>query len=134
MISSVHWVGLTEMAFDLRVRRPSKMVHEINELTKRMLDMVHATYVENLSGTVSSTAARPLPVGVRTGRLRAGATKRQINQYSGEITNDVPYAGFIEVGTRKMAPRRPLSDAVDKVSHLVPGELEKVLTTVLITE
>jgi hypothetical protein len=134
MISEVQWIGLTEMAFDLKVRKPRKMIRGIDGLTKDMMDMLHQFYVENLSGSVPSTAARPLPVGVRSGRLRAGAMKRQINQYACEVSNTVYYAGFIEVGTRKMAPRRPLGDAVDKLSQMVPGKLGKVLTTILIEE
>lgn len=132
MISEVRWEGLAQMAFDLKVRRPSKMVQEVSGLTKTLTGSVHEIYVDNLSGSVPSTATHPLPVGVRSGDLRRGAKKRQINQYAGEVTNEVPYAGFIEVGTRKMAPRRPLGDAVDQVGQMVPGELDKVLTTVLI--
>jgi len=132
VISEVRWEGLAQMAFDLKVRKPSLMVREVNDLTKTLIGDVHTIYVENLSGSVPSTASRPLPVGVRSGDLRRGAKKRQINQYAGEVTNEVPYAGFIEAGTRKMAPRRPLGDAVDQVEQMVPGELDKVLTTVLI--
>lgn len=132
MISSVQWEGLTQMAFDLKRTRPSLMPQGCNELTKGLLEMVHTVYVENLSGSVPSTASRPLPVGVRSGTLRRGAKKRQINQFSGEVTNDVPYAGFIETGTRHMAPRRPLGNAVDQVSELVPGKMGQVLTTILV--
>lgn len=132
MISSVQWQGLTQMAVDLKRTKPSLMQTGINELTKGMIGMVHQVYVENLSGVSPSTAARPLPVGVRTGKLREGAKKRQINQYSGEVTNEVPYAGFIEVGTKHMAPRRPLGAAVDQVSEMVPGKMDQVLTTILV--
>ena len=132
MISSVRWEGLTQMAFDLKRTKPSLMPQGINELTKGLIEMTHTIYVENLSGSVPSTAEQPLPVGVRSGKLRRGAKKRQINQYSGEVTNDVEYAGFIEAGTRKMAPRRPLGDAVDQVSEMVPGRLDQVLTTILV--
>ncbi len=132
MKSSVRWEGLSQMAFDLKRTKPSLMPQGINELTKGLIEMVHTIYYDNLSGSVPSTAEHPLPVGMQTGDLRRGAKKRQINQYSGEVFNDVHYAGFIEAGTKKMAPRRPLGDAVDQVSEMVPGKLDQVLTTILV--
>lgn len=132
MISSVQWEGLTQMAFDLQKKKPSLMPQGINEMTKGLIDMTWQIYYDNLSGSVPSTATHPLPVGMRSGDLRRGAKKRQINQYSGEVTNDVHYAGFIEAGTRKMAPRRPLGDAVDQVSEMVPGKMGEVMTTIVV--
>ena len=89
-------------------------------MTKRASGRMLALYVENLSGSEPSTTEQPLPVGVRTGTLRAGAKVKQVNQYRADLYNDVPYAGFIEDGTRKMAPRRPLRDAVEQYTE---GEL-----------
>lgn len=132
MISSVQWEGLAQMAFDLQKKKPSLMSMAIQDMTKTLIGDVYQIYYENLSGSVPSTATRPLPVGVRSGDLRRGAKKRQINQYSGEVTNDVPYAGFIEAGTKHMAPRRPLGDAVGQVGEMVPGKMGQVITTVVV--
>lgn len=130
----MEWTGLADMAFDLKVKKASKIPREVSALTKDLMNMAHQVYVDNLSGAVPSTAARPLPVGVRTGKLRAGAHKRQVNQWSCEVTNDVEYAGFIEVGTQHMAARRPLGNAVDTVERMVPGKLNDVMTTIVVEE
>jgi len=134
MISSVRWFGLTQMALDLGKGMPDRLGRGVNQYTKNLLETTHTLYVENLSGGSPSTTERPLPVGMRSGTLKAGARKVQRNQYSGEVLNDVPYAGWIEVGTCKMAPRRPLGDAVDRVREMIPGELAQVMTTVVKTE
>jgi len=134
MFSSVQWVGLTQMVFDLKSGVQQRMGRGVNDFTKSMIDTVHQLYVENLSGGAPSTASRPLPVGVRSGTLLAGAKKQQINQYRGDVFNEVPYSGFIEVGTYKMAPRRPLGNAVDLVRGMVPGEMGEVVTAVVRTE
>jgi len=131
MISNVKWYGLTEMIMDLK-NMPARMRREVNQYTKDVLEMTHQIYVENLSGSAPSTAGSPLPVGMRSRDLRNGAMKRQINQYACEVYNDVPYAGFIEVGTKKMVARRPLGDAIDQMDRIVPGRMGQVLTTVII--
>ena len=132
MISSVKWKGLTKTVFDLRHGVPKRMQRSCNSMTKDMLEIVHQLYVDNLSGTQPSTASRPLPVGVRSGKLRDGAEKRQINQYAGEVVNDVEYSGFIEIGTSKMAPRRPLANAVDLAGGMVPGRMDQVMTEIVL--
>ena len=130
--SSVRWEGLTKMVFDLQYGVPRRMDRGIEEHTKRMGENVHQAYVDNLSGSVPSTAARPLPVGVRSGHLLASAEMVIVNQYRADVENKTHYAGFIEDGTRFMAPRRPLGDAVDLVGKMVPGSMGKVMTSVLI--
>lgn len=132
MISEVRWEGLTAMIMDLQAGVPATMVREVNEYTKDVLEMVHQVYVENLSASGPRTAHSGLPVGVRSGTLRAGAQKRQINQYAGEVFNEVEYSGYIETGTRRMPPRRPLGDAVQQVEQMVPGRMGEVMTTVVI--
>lgn len=132
MISSVKWKGLTKTIYDLRRDLPKRMERSCNGMTKDVLNVVHTVYVENLSGARPSTAAQPLPVGMRSGDLRAGAKKRQINQYAGEIVDDVDYSGWIEIGTWKMAPRRPLGNAVDLAGEMVPGEMGQVLTEIVL--
>ena len=42
---------------------------------------------------------------VRTGRLRAGWNIAHLDGDSAMITNDVPYAGFVDAGTPHMYPR-----------------------------
>ena len=130
--SSVRWEGLTKMVFDLQYGVPRRMDKGIERHTRRMGENVHQAYVDNLSGSVPSTAAQPLPVGVRSGHLLASAELRIVNQYRADVENKAHYAGFIEDGTRFMAPRRPLGDAVDTVGQMVPGEMGKVLVNVLI--
>ena len=134
MISEVRWEGLAQMAADLRSGWPTRMGRGCSELTKGVMGTVHELYVENLSGGAPSTASRPLPVGMRSGDLRDGAKKVQVNQYRGDVFNEVPYAGFIESGTQHMAPRRPLGDAVDRAQEMLPGQVGQVMTTIIITE
>jgi HK97 gp10 family phage protein len=50
-----------------------------------------------------------------------------VNQFRFDVFNDAFYAAFIEDGTVKMTPRRPLGNAVDQVSNKVPGEMGKVV-------
>jgi hypothetical protein len=117
--SKVTFKGLTKTLKELRAVR-GRWPKEANRMTKRGAWRIHDLYFENLSGYKPSTTEDPLPVGVRTGTLRAGAKVKQVNQYRADIVNDVRYAGFIEDGTRKMAPRRPLRNAVEKYTD---GEL-----------
>lgn len=132
MISSVKWQGLTEMVMDLKRGVPMRTTRTVNEYTKDVLNMALQIYVENLSGGGPRKATSGLPVGVRSGDLLAGAKKRQINQYAGEVYNRVPYSGWIEEGTRRTPPRRPLGNAVDRVGWMLPGRMGKVMTTIVI--
>lgn len=124
--SSIRWVGLTSMVWDIRGRARA-MMPATNKMTKATMNLLHTIYVQNLSGSVPSTATSPLPVGVRTGTLKAGATKKQINQYKAEVFNDVIYSNWIEHGAKNLAPRRPLGNAVDQVGLHVPGEMAAVI-------
>jgi len=117
------------MINDLR-GRAAKQQPLTTEMMRGLKEAIATLYTRNLSGAVPSTDWRPLPVGVRTGTLRAGVKAQMLNQYSFKVTNDVPYSGFIEVGTRYMAPRRPLGAAVDQIAGRVPSEMNKVLTEV----
>ena len=117
--SNVRFKGLSKTLKELAKVR-GRWPTEANRMTKRSAWRIHDLYYENLSGYRPSTAEDPLPVGVRTGTLRAGAKVKQVNQFRADIVNDVPYSGFIEDGTRKMAPRRPLRNAVEQYTE---GEL-----------
>lgn len=130
LASKVSWRGLSEMIRDIKRRQLVEWPKGANAMTKKAMNTIHATYVQNLSGAVPSTAVKPLPVGVRSGNLKAGAKKRQVNQYRCYVENLVPYSGFIENGTYKMAPRRPLADAVEKFEAGLQIEAEKVLVEV----
>jgi len=129
LTTSVKWVGLTSMIMDIRGRARA-MMPRTNKMTKTIGGAIHDRYVDNLSGSRPSTDLHLLPVGVRSGTLLEGARSVQINQYKIEERNEVPYAGFIENGTRYMTARRPLGDAVDQVSKDVPGEMNNVLVDV----
>jgi hypothetical protein len=117
------------MVWDIRGRARA-MMPATNKMTKATMNLLHTIYVQNLSGSRPSTTAHPLPVGIRTGTLKAGATKRQINQYKSEVFNDVLWSGFIEHGTVHMTARRPLGDAVDQTGQHVPGEMNQVMVSV----
>lgn len=125
--SRVEFKGLTAMIMDLKSRAKKTMPLTL-EFTKGLAEATNTLYIRNLSGSVPSTAARPLPVGVRTGYLRSMAKTRKINQYSWRTYNSAFYASFIESGTRRMLPRRPLGDAVDQISRTIPGEMGKVIS------
>ena len=127
--SSVTMKNLTATIANIR-GSARKMQPTINDMTKDLMNAHHALYIINLSGTKPSTSSSPLPVGVRTGTLRAGAEKHQLNQYSYTIDNNVEYAGFIEAGTQKMTPRRPLANATEQIEKQVPGRMGEVITKV----
>jgi hypothetical protein len=103
-----------------------KATKGITQLTRDTGQKVHTKYVENLSGTQPSMAADPLPVGVVSGELRSKAKSVQVNQYRVDEVNDAPHSGWIEHGTAKMAPRRPLGDAVQQVGEELPGDMGEV--------
>ena len=127
--SRCEFQGLTRLMHGLEEGKVRLKVG-ITHLTRETGEAVLEKYVENLSGAEPSTAAKPLPVGVRTGTLRDGAELRQVNQYRADVKNEVYYSGFIENGTVHMAPRRPLKDAVEKVSAELPGEMRDVIVEV----
>jgi hypothetical protein len=128
--SKVTWMGLGSMIADIKYRNRIRWPQSANRLTQRWLTNVHNRYKRNLSGRHPSTASHPLPVGIRSGTLLAGAQKRQINQYRGYIENLVPYSGFIEEGTYKMAPRRPLGAAVEVEERKTKYDAEAVMVEV----
>jgi len=127
--SRVEFKGLTAMIMDLQ-GRAKKTMPLTSKMTKGLNDATYTLYVQNLSGSVPSTAAQPLPVGVRSGTLRSNAKRRMINQYSFMIENETFYAGFIEEGTRHLVPRRPLGNAVDQIQNKVPGEMGATMTKI----
>lgn len=128
--SRVEWVGLTKMIEDIANRSRVRWPQGCIKLTRKWANKVHKRYVENLSGSAPSTSEKPLPVGVRSGDLRAGAKTVIINQYKFREENDVPYSGFIEDGTVKMTPRRPLGNAVFRTQDEAPGDMNEVLVEV----
>ena len=107
-----------------------KMQPTINIMTKDLMNVHYALYVTNLSGTKPSTSSQPLPVGVDTNELRSSAQKRQINQFSYDIFNDAPHSAWIEFGTQKMTPRKPLQDASEQIEKQVPGKMGEVMRKV----
>lgn len=51
-----------------------------------------------------------------TGRLASSIYHRMIGADAAEVSTDVDYAGYLEFGTRKMAPRPYLKPALDAVA------------------
>ncbi len=133
LISGVAWEGLTKMALDFKETIPRNMSRTMAGWTRELGEESIRLYRENLRGSQPSTAEDPLPVGIRTGALLAGAELHLLNQWAWEIINAVPWAGWIEDGTQFMAPRRPLGDAVDVLEKKlgVEGAMDRVLTLVL---
>jgi hypothetical protein len=127
--------GIVEIQYALE-RVAGLAEREIEAFVDDIVDDVHEQYVANLSGSVPSTAARPRPVGVRTGKLRAGAKKERARtntvtgRTTGRVYDETPYAGFIEFGTRKMAPRQPLADALDQKAQ-VDSRMDRVMMRVV---
>jgi hypothetical protein len=128
--SNVRFKGLTQLTAALEKGR-RKWPKEANALTKKSSGEVLDLYKDNLSGPVPSTAVHPLPVGIRTGDLLAGAEIKQVNQYRADVVNDVPYAGFIEDGTVFIVPRRPLANAVEQYTGGdLPNDANQVMVNV----
>lgn len=102
----------------------------ISEMTDALAATTFQSYLNNLEGSVPSTTANPLPVGIDTGDMLANAQLIRTNQYAFQIVNYSEHAGFIEDGTKYITPRRPLQNAVDKLEEAVPGDMDEVMTTV----
>jgi hypothetical protein len=133
MQATVKWQGLDKLQAGMKSKgtKSKRYIREWNELAG---DLVEMRYIDNLSGSRPSTAASPLPVGVRSGTLKAGVHKEKKGggrNVSVEITNRAGHAGWIEDGTYKMAPRKPLKDAVDKTEKEVPGQLGDVMVKIV---
>ena len=128
--SRIEWKGLARFMGVLE-RGKARIPPKFSDLTRRAGGQILDLYKDNLSGRAPSTAAHPLPVGIRTGTLLEGAKMTQVNQYRVDVENDVPYAGFIEAGTYKMAPRRPLKAAVDQfIDEDLPDEAREVMVEI----
>ena len=69
-------------------------------------------------------------MGVRSGQLLGAANLRQINQYSFVEENSAPHSVWIELGTSKLAARRPLLDAVEQIDPDVKPEAIGVVRAV----
>ena len=128
--ATVEWQGLTKMLLTLKEKIPAACQSTLHEMTTELGAEALELYKQNLNGGNPSTDSDPLPVGVRTGELLAGARLVITNQYAFKLTNDVPYAGFLEDGTSKMAPRHPLQNAVDVMSIRYQAEAGKAMTTI----
>lgn len=134
--STVAWDGHTKLLLDLKnaAANSGRLMYEATlELGQEHLIL----YKENLNGTAPSSASDPIPVGVRTGELLAGARLDDggtgggtVNQYVYSIKNDVPYAGWIEDGTAHMAPRHPLQNSVDIMAGRYSAKLDETMTTI----
>ena len=125
--SKIFFKGLTQFTAAVEKARIS-WPKGANKLTVKASGQIADLYRDNLSGSVPSTASQPLPVGVRTGDLRAGVQQKQINQYRMDIINEVHYSGWIEHGTRKMVARRPLQHAIEEYTGLdLPNDTMNVL-------
>lgn len=129
-MSSVTFTGLTRLMTGLS-RAPDVTDQHLSDWTKELGDEFLQAYQDNLSGSSPSTADSPLPVGIRTGELIAGATLTQTNQFSFQITNTSDHAGEIEYGTSVMAPRRPLQDVIDKMGALIGEQIGEVQQSIL---
>ena len=128
--SRIEWQGLSRFTGVLE-KGKARIPPKFNDLTRTAGGIVLDLYKDNLSGRVPSTAAQPLPVGIRSGRLLEGAKMVQVNQYRVDVKNEVPYSAFLEFGTYKMAPRRPLSDAVEKfIGEDLPDEARRVMAEI----
>jgi hypothetical protein len=129
--SFVEWDGLTKMILDMDQNVPRNASREMAGMTRDLGDDMLQLYRDNLEGSEPSTAANPLPVGMRSGDLYAGATLSVTNQYAFSLYNDTPWAGFIENGTVKMAPRLPLANTVETVEQYMDVTLDEVMVGII---
>ena len=106
-----------------------KTAREIAALAKSEGNETLENYQKNLSGSQPSTSSSPLPVGIVTGELRSSASI-VINDKSFVIFNSAEHAGWIELGTVKMAPRRPLGDAFGKLDRRILKRMDGVMNTI----
>jgi HK97 gp10 family phage protein len=96
----------------------------------RILSQVHYGMVE--AAMEAQMIARSL-APVRTGRLRSSIYWRTYGKYVGEkveIGASAPYAGFVEHGTRFMAPRPFLRPAVERAMQSFEAEIMRRLNLV----
>lgn len=130
MPTGVTFTGLTKLVSDLK-RAKVVWPKEADKLTKKVGNEMLAFYQSNLSGSRPSTTAVPLPVGVVTGDLLEGAKMKQVNQFRTDVINDDFKAAWIEFGTSKMTPRRPLGAAVEEYTGGdFPNDANEVLPKV----
>ena len=133
--SSVSFTGLTRL-FTGITNMPAFAQSALHDMTEALGTELLQAYKDNLNGVVASTADDPLPVGVRTGELLAGAqleanAGQAVNQHAFRIVNNTPWAGFIEDGTVKMAPRRPLGAAIDKMADRFGAAVGQAMTKIV---
>lgn len=126
----LEWQGMTEALLNFSEKWPRDLSQGISDLTSDLQDMLVTEYKANLSGDSPSTAANPLPVGIRTGDLLNGVSSTQDNQYSFTLTNPVEHAGWIEDGTETMEPRHPLQTAVDTMESELEDKAQEMLDKV----
>jgi hypothetical protein len=75
------------------------------------LDEARNYFIQNASGpSPSAPGAYP---GLRSGAL-VGSINVEASGLSGSISAGVGYAGFLASGTRRMAPRKMLREALDE--------------------
>ena len=128
--SRVEFRGMTNLTQALAQGR-RMTARELSKFTQVAGGHVLDLYKDNLSGRVPSTAERPLPVGIVSGELLDSADMKQVNQYRVDVVNDAPHSGWIEKGTSKMAPRRPLEDAVQEYTQGdLPDDANQVIRDV----
>lgn len=124
----IQWTGLTDLILALG-KIPENMNHELANMTQELFDETLLRYIENLSGSVPSTAADPLPVGIVSGDLieHAWSDSKVTGENSFELRNESDHAAFTEFGTEKMEPRHPLQDAVDILESQMNAKLDEVM-------
>ncbi len=127
----VQWTGLTELIADLEEHIPRRASRDLAVLNEEYMETVLQFYQDNLAGAEPSTEAWPLPVGMQSGELYEGARGELVNQHNCVVYNDDPKAGWIEDGTKYIAPRRPLQDAVETVEKTLDVQLDEVLVGII---
>lgn len=103
----------------------SRYESSVMAFIEREGDRVEKQYKSNLSGSATSTPARPLPVGIKTGEL-IGGVRVDRTEDSFTVYNVAPHAAHIEFGTSRMTPRAPLGDTMGKMQDRFDAGLANV--------
>ena len=100
-----------------------KILKKFNNTTTVEKDV--SKLIKDTLYNIEKDAKQQCPVD--TGRLRGSITTNIISTYSGEVGNNVEYAGWVEYGTRYQSAQPYFEPAVEKNEDKFNEELDKII-------